>query len=249
VGRPVSDPERPERPVDDDPELIVRDWYDNHYSQVSATADGSFFSTYMHRAMEHRFDEHDSFDRVLEVGGNRGEHVAFVRHRFSDYLLTDLYPPKLIPALAADPRIRTEVCDVSDIPEPSGSFDRVIATCLLHHVDSPFKAAQEMRRVAAAGGNITILVPTDPGLAYRAGKALTSGREARRAGLGERHRLLGALDHPNHFSSIKEQLRHVFRDDRLSIDWRPWRVPSLSLNAFTVFTVTKSASERGSGRA
>jgi SAM-dependent methyltransferase len=227
--------------LEDDPDLIVRDWYDHHYSQVSATADGSFFHKYMHRAMERRFGERDTFERVLEVGGNRGEHVEYVKHGFTEYVLTDLFAPKLIPALETDARIRTQACDVADIPYETGAFDRVIATCLLHHVDSPFRAAHEMRRVTKDGGVITILVPTDPGLAYRVGKAVTSGRAARREGLADRHRLLAALDHPNHFWSIKQQVRHVFRNDAVVIDWLPWRVPSLSLNAFTVFTITKSA--------
>jgi SAM-dependent methyltransferase len=231
---------KPEWPDPEDPDAIVRDWYDNHYSLVSATADGSFFHRYMHQAMEHRFDGIRSFDRVLEVGGNRGEHVPFVRHSFLEYILTDLHQPNLDPNVASDPRIRTDTCDVADLPYPSRSFDRIISTCLLHHVKSPFRAAREMRRVARDGGVITILVPTDPGLAYRLGKAVTSGRAARRAGLSDKHRLLGALDHPNHFLSIKEQLLYVFRTDDVSVEWLPWRLPSVSLNAFTVFTVTKS---------
>lgn len=225
----------------DDPDVIVRDWYQHHYSELTATADGSFFHRYMHQALERRFDAGQRFARVLEVGGNRGEHVPFVRHDFDEYVVSDLYPPQLLPELTADPRIRTAVCDVSAIPEPDASFDRVIATCLLHHVDSPFRAAQELRRVVRPGGVITILVPTDPGLAYRVGKALTSGRAARRQGLQDRHRLLAALDHRNHFLSIREQLAHVFRADELAIDWLPWRVPSFSLNAFTVFVVTRAA--------
>lgn len=230
------------RDDEDDPQLIIRDWYDNYYSTVSATAgEDSIFNRYMHRAMERRFRPSDHFGRVLEVGGNRGEHIPFVRHGFDEYLLSDLHPPDLLPKLESDPRIRTESCDVADLPHRDESFDRVIATCVLHHVDSPLRAVHEMRRVTRPGGAITILVPTDPGLAYRVGKALTSGRAARRAGLGERHRLLGALDHRNHFASIKEQLRHGFRSDEVMIDWLPWRVPGMSLNAFTVISVTRSA--------
>lgn len=229
------------QPVDDDPDTIVRDWYDKHYSQVCATADGSFFHRYMHRSMERRFDESHSFARMLEVGGNRGEHIDFVRHQFDEYVLTDLYPPKLLASLETDPRIRTAACDVAELPFESASFDRVVSTCVLHHVDSPFRAARELRRVVRAGGVITILVPTDPGLTYRTAKALTSGRAARKAGLAQRHQLVSALDHPNHFESIKEQLRWVFRADQVSIDWLPWRAPLMSLNAFTVFTVTTAS--------
>jgi SAM-dependent methyltransferase len=230
-------------PLDDtdDPELIIRDWYANFYSRVSATGDeDSLFSRYMHQAMERQFGPDRRFETVLEVGGNHGEHVRYVRHAFVKYLLTDIEPPALLPALRDDDRITTATCDVVQLPYAEGSFDRVIATCLLHHVDSPLWAAHEMRRVTRPGGVLTILVPTDPGLVYRVGKALTSGRVARKAGLGERHRLLNALDHHNHFGSIKQQVRHAFRRDELQIEWRPWRVPSMSLNAFVVITVTKS---------
>lgn len=226
-------------PGDDDPDVILRNWYDNHYSTVAATGRGSVFHRYMHRAMERRFGIGLAFSRVLEVGGNRGEHIPFVRHQYDEYVLTDLHPPQVDTALAADTRRRTESCDVLDMPYASGSFDRLIATCLLHHVDSPLRAAQEMRRVTREdGGVVTILVPTDPGLAYRAARALTSGRAARRHGVFELHRLVSALDHRNHFGSIDAQVRHVFRRDELAVDWMPWRLPSFTINAFVVFNAT-----------
>ena len=224
----------------EDPASILADWYGEHYSSVTATADGSVFHTYMHRAMESRQGPQASFPHVLEVGGNRGEHVPFVRHQFADYLVTDLRLPVLPDPLRADSRIRAEACDVMSIPQRDGTFDRVIATCLLHHVDSPLTAAREMRRVVRPGGQLTILLPTDPGLAYRVGKAATSGRAARRAGLGDRYKLIGAIDHRNHFHSIREQLRYAFRHDTVGVDWYPFRLPSMSLNAFAVFTIVTS---------
>ena len=227
--------------MSDDPDAILRDWYANHYSQVTATADGSAFHSYIHRAMEHRFGPDDHFNSVLEVGGNRGEHLEFVRHRFDSYLLTDLYEPNLLPQLQSDPRITTLRSDVAELPLDDASFDRVISTCLLHHVDSPLLACAQMRRVARPGADITILLPCDPGLTYRVGKALTSGRAAHKAGIGDRYRLIGALDHRNHFQSIMEQVKHAYRRDTISLGWRPWRVPGMAVNAFVVIHVTKSA--------
>ncbi|MDO9496034.1 MAG: methyltransferase domain-containing protein [Nocardioides sp.] len=223
---------------DEGPDALLGEWYANHYSRVAATADGSFFHRYMHTAMERRFPPTSHFPRVLEVGGNRGEHLPFVRHGFDEYLLTDLRAPQVTPEVMADPRIKTDVCDVANLPYAEDSFDRVIATCLMHHVDSPYRAAQEMRRVARHdGGRVTLLVPADPGFAYGLGKRLTSGRTARKAGVADRYRLISALDHRNHFGSIREQLKHVFRDDAVSVDWRPWKVPSVNLNAFVVVNV------------
>lgn len=226
------------------PEAILDEWYLHHYSDVAATADGSFFERYMHRAMERRPRDGQHFPQILEVGGNRGEHVPYVRHSYDRYLLTDLRAPMVDASLQADPKIELDECDVTHMQYDSGVFDRVISTCVLHHVDSPMAAASEMRRVARPdGGIVTILIPTDPGLAYRAGKALTSGRAATKRGIQEMHGLVGALDHRNHFRSIYTQLRYVFRQDRMAVDWYPWRVPSVELNAFVVVTATMSPAE------
>ena len=225
----------------DDPEAIMADWYEHHYSTICSSADGSAFATYMHRALERRPGVQTASSQVLEIGGNEGEHVPFVTHPYADYLLTDLRPPTPRPEVAADPRVRTGVADASNLPYPDATVDRVIATCVLHHVPSPLVCARQMRRVCRPGGTISVLLPTDPGLAYRVGKALTSGRAARKAGLESEHRLLAAVDHRNHVRSVLAQVRHAFRDDALQLDWYPFRVPSVELNAFLVVTATRGA--------
>jgi len=188
----------------------------------------------MHRSIEARHTPEHHFARILEVGGNRGEHIPYVNHQFDQYVLTDLYPPRLSFELLKDPRLSTLACDVTALPFQAGQFDRVISTCLLHHVSSPWRAVAEMRRVTRPRGLITILIPTDPGLAYRAGKAITSGRRARRAGAADEFRLISAIDHRNHFRSIRVQLRHALNGCRLRWYWRPFRMESMALNAFAV---------------
>jgi ubiquinone/menaquinone biosynthesis C-methylase UbiE len=221
-------------------DAVIHEFYERHYSSVVATADGSLFERYMHAAMERRHGPDEHFSGVLEVGGNRGEHLRYVRHGFDSYVLTDLYSPRPDPTRLRDGRISLAACDVSSLPFARATFDRVISTCLLHHVPSPLRAVQEMRRVTRKGGVITILVPTDPGLTYRLGKAITSGRKARKAGVDAEFRLVSALDHCNHFRSIRTQILHAVAGCRTNVDWRPLRVPSADLNAFAVFDLVVS---------
>jgi len=215
---------------------VIHDFYERHYSSVVATANGSAFERYMHQSMERRYGPDTTFRRVLEVGGNQGEHVPYVRHGYEEYVLTDLYLPQPEPTLLADRRLQVAACDVTAMPYDDASFNRVISTCLLHHVPSPWQAVEEMRRITQPGGVITILVPTDPGFAYRAGKQLTSGRKARQAGVSDEFRFVSAIDHRNHFRSIRTQIVHGLRGARVSVAWRPLRVPSMDLNAFAVFS-------------
>lgn len=220
-------------------EDVLRLWYDEYYSTTSATANGSVFERYMHRAMEAPYSASDRFDRVLEVGGNRGEHVPYVRHSFSSYVLSDLFMPEATEEVSRDRRVVAEAADVQDLPYEDGRFDRLIATCLLHHVPDPFAALGEMRRVVRPGGRITVLLPTDPGLGYRAAQRATSGRAARKKGIGEFFELVHAVDHLNHFSSIGRQIDYVFKRDEIDTDWRPLRVPSWNMNLFTVKQIVR----------
>jgi phosphatidylethanolamine/phosphatidyl-N-methylethanolamine N-methyltransferase len=220
---------------------ILRLWYEEYYSSTSATANGSLFEKYMHRAMETPFSASDAYPRVLEVGGNRGEHIPYIRHRFETYVLSDLFMPTLGDEAARDPRVSAHAADVQKLPYDDGEFDRLIATCLLHHVPDPFAALHEMRRVVKPGGQITILIPTDPGLGYRTAQRVTSGRAAQKKGIGEFFKLVHALDHLNHFLSISRQIDHVFKHDRATTDWRPLRIPSWNVNLFTVKQIRRSA--------
>lgn len=43
-----------------------------------------------HRLVEMHFQERDHFAKVLEIGAGTGEHLAFVRHSFDQYVLTDM---------------------------------------------------------------------------------------------------------------------------------------------------------------
>ena len=74
----------------------------------------------------------------------------------------------------------------------------------------------------------------------RVAKADTSGSAAARRGAAERHRPVSALDHLTHVGSVLVQLLPVFRDDRTSLRWYPFRVPSWNAHAFAVLDVTVS---------
>lgn len=230
--------------VSEDRAELLRWWYEDGYPTIAASANGSVFERYVHRMMERGYGRQHRFGQVLEVGGDRGQHVPYVRHGFDSYLLTDVEAPGLLVRGSLDSRVICDTADVHQLQYPSNGFDRVIATCLLHHVDDPLLALHEMRRVARReGGVLTLLLPTDPGIVYRIGKRLTTGRRAAKAGYSDRYELLAALDHRNHFPSIIQQLIHVFRKDHVRLDWRPFRVPGWHLNAFVVVHVVRGGGQ------
>ena len=56
------------------------------------------------------------------------------------------------------PNIRFEPCDIMQLPYPDERFDVVIAANVIHLLDEPEKALQELSRVSRPGGRI--ILPT-----------------------------------------------------------------------------------------
>lgn len=117
----------------------------------------------MHNFMEKKFRTIDSFPKVLEIGSDQGQHRSFVKHQYTSYVQCDLHLPK---ETTRDYRVKSVLGDIRKLPFENNEFDRVIVTCVLHHLPNSELPLQEISRVTKPGGVVTILVPKDPSFTY-----------------------------------------------------------------------------------
>src|SRR5882757_784407 len=95
-------------------------------------------------------------DRVLDAGCGRGEILGEFK-RFGvdvDYYGVDLG--------VGDPTWKfrvSAVADLHDLPFKSGSFDKIICSQVLEHVDDPQTVLGELGRVLRPGGRMYLSVP------------------------------------------------------------------------------------------
>ena len=215
-------------------------FYTDRYSSVCVTAQNGLAAKSLHQSLELGHSK-KHYSKVLEVGGNKGEHIPHVKHSFDRYVLTDLrkIDESELKALFFGSPVEFKIADCQDLPFESDSFDRVIATCLFHHLPDPEAAFSELRRVAklSRGGVIDILIPTDPGMMYRIARQLTSLRKARSLGLYEEIQLTHAREHRNHCGALLKLLDHVFAEDSVSIRNYPFMIKSWNLNLFSAIRI------------
>ncbi len=188
-----------------------------------------------HASMEKRWHG-EFFEKVLEVGSGKGEHLDFVCHDFEEYVMIDLRKTKLNSKWNSDKRIRTVEGNAEFMPFQAGEFDRVISTCLLHHVDNPEKALSEIDRILSQNGIATIFLSCDPGLVVRTLRRLTVARSARKKGFAG-YNLMIARDHRNHFSSLLEISKFVFRNRKIKVRYYPFGLKSWNLNGYAILTI------------
>jgi ubiquinone/menaquinone biosynthesis C-methylase UbiE len=206
----------------------IQEKYQKYYKEIHYRGNTGKATNFYHRALE-KDAKKRFFSNVLEVGAGTGEHLEFVLHDFKNYFLTDLNLPnpsikqeELISKLKNHNRnLYLEIQNVEKLTYEDSSFDRVISTCLLHHVQSPVKALQEMRRVTGNNGIISIYLPSDPGFLYRLTQFLVSTRSLKKYFTLSEIKYLRANEHRNHVASISGLISGVFADDKIKINSFP----------------------------
>ena len=81
-----------------------------------------------HAVLERNFLEATAFPRFLDVGAGTGEHFQHDRHRFEEYVMTDLDKAMLTRArkkCPADLRLRFVAADAAKLPVCDDYFDRL----------------------------------------------------------------------------------------------------------------------------
>jgi ubiquinone/menaquinone biosynthesis C-methylase UbiE len=197
-----------------------------------------------HRLIERRHNKRDHFENVLEIGAGTGEHVSFVRHSFDQYVLTDLDYRTLDVAESKlsnfhRNKLLFEVQIGESLSYKDDSFDRLVATHVLEHIYRPHLALKEWKRVVKNGGVLSILIPTDPGMAWRLGRYLGPRRNAIAQGIA--YDYVMAREHVNPCNNLIALLRHYFPDHIEG--WWPAPIPSFDLNLFFAFHAVVSKPE------
>jgi ubiquinone/menaquinone biosynthesis C-methylase UbiE len=182
-----------------------------------------------HVVLENAWGENDHFAEVLEVGAGSGRHLETVRHGFDAYWLTDANPNMLAQAKerhGEDNRIKYQVEDSTQLSFADDTFDRLIATHVLEHIVDPHDVLREWTRVIRPGGVLSLVLPCDPGLAWRVGRCFGVRQRAEDAGIDYDYWM--AREHVNSIFNLVTFVHYYYDDYRES--WWPLRVPFADLN-------------------
>jgi len=230
--------------MSEDNQQPPNNWYTNNYNRINASAiDSGIYSKILHNFLElprKLAREKVQGITILEVGANIGEHIPYVARKWQSYIATDIRSPQTFQIeLIRNRGASFQVADVENLPFIDSQFDRVISTCLFHHLKNPEQGFREIRRVVKNQGSISILIPNDPGSAYRMLWKLTTLRNARKSGLGSFAKINHSKEHRNHYQGLMVLLNENFKNDKIKIIGLPFILRSYSLNVLTVVYITK----------
>jgi ubiquinone/menaquinone biosynthesis C-methylase UbiE len=216
---------------------ILKEYYEKYFQKLCYSGVQSKGSSYIHRSLE-KFWVEKQPKSILEVGAGSGEHFEFIDIGYEtkqpQYVAVDLHNRNKNPNLPHNNIDLSWInANVEKLSFRDDLFDRCLATCLFLHLDNPFEAFKELRRVTKSGGEIGIAYPTDPGLMNRAIKSIITKPQAKKIGL-KHYDLINSLEHRNHVSGLIKMQNYVFRNDLVKNHYLPFRIPSWNANLLVI---------------
>jgi len=221
--------------------------YDTYLTQWAALYEGKnydeglagYYLSKSHEWCERAFGPEVHLPRILEVGAGTGVHLRYIRHGFDEYVMTDLNTPFLDSAMlkvGSNRKVITQAEDATALSFVDQSFDRVIAAHVLEHLPNPHQVLREWLRVLKPGGTLSLVLPCDPGLAWRLGRAVGARGKFIKAGIEYDYWM--AREHINAINNLVAFVRYYFKGSVKEF-WRPMLVPSMDLNLFYIAHITK----------
>ena len=178
--------------------------------------------------------------RTLEIGPGVGGHIAHEDLSNQEYFCIELRQQLADEITRRFPQVHTVVGDCQrSIPFENDFFHRILATHVLEHLTDLPPALDEISRVLAPGGLLSVVLPCDPGIAYGFARKISTERIFKK-----RYRTsYGWFIHREHVNSPEEILTLLRqRFTPLHVEYWPLRVPVMNLNLCIGMTLTKAAS-------
>lgn len=224
-------------------ENITRHYYETLYSPTIGNESKGllgFLSRYPHKLMEKNFKQ--NMDKILEVGFGEGEHFKHVKTSTKEYTGIDIDRRRLVQNKYAN-HVKTQVMNAEKLNFPNNHFDRVIATCLLAHLQKPENALHEWRRVLKNNGVCTIYIPLEPSVALRLFRLFIMKPQLKKKGFNQ-YDLWIAREHINHASRLFCFIKNVFEKDEVRILYRPFPINIHSINLFAIVHIRKLSGKK-----
>jgi phosphatidylethanolamine/phosphatidyl-N-methylethanolamine N-methyltransferase len=215
-----------DKSMSEDSDSVADNVYSKSYEAIFNSGAIGIVAKWTHLTLERGKTPKDRFSVVLEVGSGQGQHFRFVRHIFDKYFETDLRPSLLPERKELEKLVQLGVNAENLADFPDASVDRVIASCVLIHLNDPAKALREWHRVLKPSGSVDIYIAPEPGWLLRLARRTSTGRKLKK--LGMEYTLFHYREHRYNYPYLKAIILSEFSEYDIKV--RSYPIPGLSWN-------------------
>jgi ubiquinone/menaquinone biosynthesis C-methylase UbiE len=217
--------------------MSINEYYESGYSKVVESGAVGRVASIYHKMLEK--GHNGKFEICLEIGAGTAQHFKYVQHDFEKYISSDLRNPGENLKRISDTRHEFKQINAENLLGiKDKSIDRLIATCVLPHLNNPESALIEWARVVKAGGVLDIYVPCEPSLMLGIAQRFTTKRKVEK--LGWDYERIQYREHRNHYPMLKMLLEEIFENDKIEVRNFPPGVRFWQLGLFRTYRIFKA---------
>jgi SAM-dependent methyltransferase len=214
-------------------------FYRYYYQESRGALSKGVFSIlwrYPHNVIEKNYLSNEN-RVIVELGVGFGEHIDFVKRPWRDYVAVDLnLRDPLSKRFQTDSAVKLIQADAQKTELPDSFADRIIATCLIAHLDKPEQALHEWNRICKNGGKISVYMPCEGGILLKIFRKLVSSPKAKKQGF-QGYNLFILREHVNSYSRIDGLVNELFHSRQIKQRRRPFPFLGWYFNLFSVYEI------------
>ena len=211
---------------------------DSSYNSHLYTGIIGVFMRYCHRNLE-KFKSEEVYSKILEIGAGTAPHLPYIKHKFQHYYVAET-SDFAIDYLKKAGLEKVIKYDGKNLPFDDAFFDRIIISHVLEHVNNPEEFIMEMMSKLKKGGILSISLPTDPGLLWRASrnmiKILSLNRSQKLSDM--EYDYVNSIEHINSIFNLRTIIKYHYRNN-IQETFLPFRIRLPDINIFYNVHITK----------
>jgi phosphatidylethanolamine/phosphatidyl-N-methylethanolamine N-methyltransferase len=204
---------------------------DSSYNSHLYTGIIGVFMRYCHRNLE-KFKSDEVYSKILEIGAGTAHHLPYIKHKFQHYYVAET-SDFAIDYLKKAGLEKVIKYDGKNLPFDEPFFDRIIISHVLEHVNNPEEFIMEMMSKLKKGGILSISLPTDPGLLWRASrnmiKILSLNRSQKLSNI--EYDYVNSIEHINSIFNLRNIIKYHYRNN-IQETFLPFRIKLPDINLF-----------------
>lgn len=203
-----------------------------NYSEHLYTGLLGFMMRYCHKTLENFSTNKKKFSKILEIGAGVQPHDNYIKHDYDEYHILET-SDFAIDKLSKNKKFILHKYDGKTLPFHKETFDRVVMSHTLEHIEGSENFIQEIMKIICPGGILSISLPTDPGLAWRFARFVNSFFKAKKVlGLSRlQYNYANATEHINSIFNLISIIRYKYENSYEEYFY-PARIKSADLNFF-----------------
>ncbi len=207
-----------------------------NYNQHMYTGLIGYFMRLCHKSME---QDKTKKSKILEIGPGTHSHINYLTHKFDEYYVLEKID-ELEGIYKDEKNLKYIKYDGNNIPFNDEFFDRIIISHCLEHILDPEPFIIQMFSKLKKGGNLTIGLPTDPGVLWRIGKFISANFLIKKSYNYSKddYYYFTAKDHVNSIYSLIPIIKKNCKKINFQ-RFEPFKIPIVDFNLFYIIDIEK----------